>query len=536
MRLPRRTLTVVTLAAVPVVAGGWILQSRSGREGAQLLGQVMQLVNERFVDTVKAPDLYEKAARGLVKELNDPYTELFTPKQMSDFSRQTNGRYGGIGMEISESQGGGVTVARVFPHTPAENAGIQEGDRIIQIDTANTRTWKSTQVSNTLLGTPGTKVWVTFARPGVATPIKVNFTRAEIHIPAVQYSITFDNTVGYIPVTRFSEATAQEIGDAVKRLQSTGAKGIILDLRDNPGGILEQSIAASNLFLPRGQQVASVRGRGGEAQTFVATAQPLAPTIPLVVLVNGYSASASEIVAGALQDHDRALIVGTTSFGKGLVQTLFPLDGGYSLKMTTAKWFTPSGRSIQKERKVVDGQLVEDQPDSMETDSVRKARPIYKSDAGRVVYGGGAITPDVIVKPDTLTSTEQTLAKALAPKFPEVFTALSEIAFNLKGKVRPDFQVETAWREDLWNRLVKAGVKIDRSQWDAGRTWIDREIERRVARVSFGDSTAKRRDLDDDVQLRTAIDLLKKGQTQKDLFSVAHAALPAAMAPRQQKP
>jgi carboxyl-terminal processing protease len=536
MRLPRRTLIIVTLSAVPVLAGGWMLQSRSGREGAQLLGQVMQLVNERFVDTVQAPDLYEKAARGLVKELNDPYTELFTPKQIADFSRQTNGRYGGIGMEITEQgTGNGVTVARVFPHTPAENAGIQEGDRIVQIDTMNTRTWKTTQVSNTLLGTPGTKVIVSFVRPGVATPIKVNFTRAEIHIPAVQYAITFDGTVGYIPVIRFSENTAQEIGDAVKRLQAQGAKGLILDLRDNPGGILEQSIAASNLFLARGQQVASVRGRGGDAQTYNATSQPLAPSVPLVVLVNGYSASASEIVAGALQDHDRALVVGTTSFGKGLVQTLFPLDGGYALKMTTAKWFTPSGRSIQKDRKVVDGQLVEEQPDSMEADSVRRKRPVFKSDAGRTVYGGGAITPDVIVKPDTLTSPEQTLAKALAPKFPEVFTALSEIAFAQKGKVRPDFQFDPAWREDLWSRLQKAGLKIDRGQWDAGHTWIDREIERRVARVAFGDSTAKRRDLDDDVQLRTAIDLLKKGQTQKDLFAVAHAALPSGMTPRPER-
>jgi carboxyl-terminal processing protease len=538
MRFPRRTLTFATLAAVPVLTGGWFLQSRSGREGAQLLGQVMQLVNERFVDTVQTPDLYEKAARGLVKELNDPYTELFTPKQIADFSRQTNGRYGGIGMEITESgpgTGGGVTVARVFPHTPAENAGIQEGDRIVQIDTMNTRTWKTTQVSNTLLGTPGTRVTVSFLRPGVATPIKVNFTRAEIHIPAVQYAITFDGTVGYIPVIRFSENTAQEIGDAVKRLQTEGAKGIILDLRDNPGGILEQSIEAGNLFLGQGQQVASVRGRAGEAQTYTAQNRPLAPSTPLVVLVNGYSASASEIVAGALQDHDRALIVGTTSFGKGLVQTLFPLDGGYALKMTTAKWYTPSGRSIQKERKFQDGQFVEEQPDSMEADSVRKKRPVYKSDAGRVVYGGGAITPDVIVKPDTLTTPEQTLAKALAPKFPEVFTALNDIAFGLKGKLRPDFAVQPEWREDLWNRLQKAGVKVDRTQWDAGHTWIDREIERRVARVAFGDSTARRHDLRDDVQLRTAIDLLKKGQTQKDLFAVAHAALPSGMTRQPQR-
>jgi carboxyl-terminal processing protease len=525
MRFPRRTATLVTLTAVPVLAGGWMLQSRSGREGAQLLGQVMQLVGERFVDTVQAPTLYEKAARGLVKELNDPYTELFTPKQIADFSRTTNGRYGGIGMEIVE-QNNFVSVARVFPNTPAENAGIQEGDRIVQIDTAATRGWKTTQVSNTLLGTPGTRVTVTFQRLGVAQPIKVNFTRAEIHIPAVQYAITFDGTVGYIPVVRFSENTAQEIGAAVRRLQSQGAKGIVLDLRDNPGGILEQSIATSNLFLERGQQVASVRGRGGDAQTYVATSNPIAPTVPLVVLINGYSASASEIVAGALQDHDRALVVGTTSFGKGLVQTLFPLDGGYALKMTTAKWFTPSGRSIQKDRKLVDGQFVEAPVDSMESDSARKARPVFRSDAGRVIYGGGAVTPDVIVKPDTLTTPEQTLARALAPKIPEVFTALSELAFEQKGKVRPDFTVQPGWREDVLARITKAGVKVDRAQWDAGGAWIDREIERRVARVAFGDSTAKRKDLDDDVQLRTAIDLLKKGQTQKDLFAVAHVAVP----------
>src|SRR5690349_18380881 len=147
MRVSRRTLTLAALGAVPLPAGGWIVQSRATRDGAQLLGQVMDLVNNRFVDTVGANGLYEKAARGLVKELNDPYTELFTPKQIADFSRTTNGRYGGIGMEITE-QNGYVTVQRVFPHTPAEGAGIQEGDRIIQIGDSNTTKWKSTQVSN----------------------------------------------------------------------------------------------------------------------------------------------------------------------------------------------------------------------------------------------------------------------------------------------------------------------------------------------------------------------------------------------------
>jgi carboxyl-terminal processing protease len=523
MRLSRRTLTLVTIGAVPLLAGGWIVQSRSSRAGAQLLGQVMDLVANRFVDTVDAPNLYEKAARGLVKELNDPYSELFTPKQIADFSRTTNGRYGGIGMEITPLPGGGVAVARVFPNTPAENAGIQEGDRIVQVDTSNTRTWTSQQVSNALLGTPGTKVKASFQRAGVAAPITANFTRAEIKIPAVPFAITFDGTVGYVPVQRFSENTAEEINAAVKNLEARGAKSVILDLRDNPGGILDEAIATSNLFLKRGQNVLSVRGRGGESMEYTATAQPLAPTIPMVVLVNQYSASASEIVAGALQDHDRAVVLGQTSYGKGLVQSVFPLDGGYALKMTTAKWYTPSGRSIQKERKMIDGQYVEVHPDSLESDSARKARPTYKSDAGRIVYGGGAVTPDVVVRADTLTTPEQTLARALSTKFGVLFTAMRDIAVDQKGKVQPNFTLQPQWRDELYNRLVKDSVKIDRATWDAGRAYVDRQLELQIAHVAFGDSTQARHALKDDTQLQRAIELLKKGTTQKDLFAVAQA-------------
>ena len=542
-RFSRRTVvraaSVAALAAAPLVAGGWMYQSRAATAAGspQLLEQVMQLVAQRFVDTVGAGALYERAARGLVKELNDPYSELFTPKQIADFSRQTNGRYAGIGMEILK-QGEFVTVARVFPNTPAEGAGVQEGDRIVQIDTQQTRGWSTTQVSNTLLGTPGTRVTVSFQRPGVTQAIKANLTRATIHIPAVPYSLMFDGAVGYVVAQRFSESTAEEIAQAVKTLESKGAKGVILDLRNNPGGILEQAVATSNLFLRRGQEVLSQRGRQGESQVYVATEQPVAPAIPLVVLVDGGSASASEIVAGALQDHDRALLVGTTSFGKGLVQTLFPLDGGYALKLTTAKYYLPSGRSIHKERKLqADGQFVEVHPDSLESDSARKARPVFRSDAGRVVYGGGAVTPDVVVKPDTFTTAEQTLAKALAPKFPEVVGVLNDFAFEQKGKVRPDFVVTPAMREDFLQRITKAGVKVDRAQWDAGARWVDLQLlEPRIARVAFGDSTARRRDLKDDPQLQRAVALLKRGASQRELFAVAQAAVPSSTANRQTAP
>jgi carboxyl-terminal processing protease len=531
-RLSRRTAvraaSTAALLAAPLVAGGWMLQSRAVASAGspQLLEDVMRLVAQRFVDTVGAGALYERAARGLVKELNDPYSELFTPKQIAEFSRQTNGRYAGIGMEILK-QGEYVTVARVFPNTPAEGAGVQEGDRIVQIDTQVTRGWTTTQVSNTLLGTPGTRVAVTFQRPGVTQPIRANLTRATIHIPAVPFSLVFDGTVGYVVAQRFSESTAEEIGQAVRTLEAKGAKGVVLDLRGNPGGILEQAVATSNLFLKRGQEVLSQRGRQGESQVYVATEQPVAPSVPLVVMVDGGSASASEIVAGALQDHDRALVVGTTSFGKGLVQTLFPLEGGYALKLTTAKWYTPSGRSIHKERKLTaEGQFAEVHPDSTESDSARKARPVFRSDAGRVVYGGGAVTPDVVIKNDTLTTPEQALAKALAPKTPEIYGALSELAFEKKGKVRSDFVVTPEWRNDLLQRITRAGVKVDPTLWNAGGAWIDRAIEQRVARVAFGDSTARRRDLKDDPQLQRAIDLLKRGATQRDLFTLARAYAP----------
>jgi carboxyl-terminal processing protease len=536
MRMPRhpgRLAAVATVALAPLVAGGWLAQSRGVREGPALLEQTMQLISQRFVDTVGAGLLYEKAARGLVKELNDPYSELFTPKQIADFTRNTNGRYAGLGMEITAPQAGYVTVARVFPHSPAEGAGVQEGDRIAGVDTTQTKGFTSTQVQNLLLGQPGTPVTVRFLRPGVSQPIVARLNRAVIHVPAVAFSLVLDGTVGYIPVQRFNETTAQEIGDALRSLERQGARSVVLDLRGNGGGILDQAVATSNLFLRRGQEILSQRGRQGESQVYVATEAPLAPTIPMVVMTDGGTASASEIVAGALQDHDRALVVGTTSFGKGLVQTLFPLDGGYALKLTTAKYYLPTGRSIHKERKLTaDGQFVEVHPDSLESDSAKKARPVFRSDAGRVVYGGGAITPDVVVKADTISTAEQTLAKAIAPKSVQFFGVLNEIAFEEKGKVRPDFTVTPAMSEDFYGRLVRAKIPVDRAQWVAGHAWADRYLERRIARVAFGDTAEFRHVEKDDSQLERAVQILKRGGSQKELFAVAQAMAPSSTANR----
>src|SRR5690606_7876229 len=278
------------------------------------------------------------------------------------------------------------------------------------------------------------------------------------------------------------------------------------------------------LFLPQGKEIASVRGRGTPPELYVARERPIAPEVPLVILIDQGSASASEIVAGALQDHDRAVIVGETSFGKGLVQTLFPLDGGYAVKLTTAKWFTPVGRSIQKERELTsDGRWVEIYPDSLPADSLRRIRPVYRSTAGRVVYGGGAITPDEIVPSDTLNTAEQALGRALAPSSQDFFQAIAQIAYERKDRATVDAPVSEGLREELYQRLRERDVTVDREVWEGGASYVDRLLQREIVRRIGGDSAMFRLQAPEDVQLQRAADYLRRGSTQGELFALVPA-------------
>src|SRR5436190_3150673 len=226
MRRPRKLAAIAAVVLVPLVGGGFLLQ-RDSHDGSVLLDQVLSLVSERFVDTLPQGSIYEKAARGLVRELNDPYTELLSPKELKQFTTRTGGRYGGLGMQI-EPRDQMIVVSRGFPNTPAERNGVREGDRIVQVDTSSTRGWSTQQASDILTGTPGTKVRVKFSRPAVAQPIEMECTRAFIHIPAVPYAITFGN-VGYVPLQSFNENAASEVEEAVRGLVARGAKGVILD-------------------------------------------------------------------------------------------------------------------------------------------------------------------------------------------------------------------------------------------------------------------------------------------------------------------
>jgi carboxyl-terminal processing protease len=533
-----RTAAVALVLLIPMVAGGFLLQDAPTRATPRLFDQVLSIVANRYVDSLPGSDMLEKAAKGLVRELNDPYSELLPPKQNAEFNRNVGGRYGGVGMLLEEQKTGAgtsIVVSRVFPHTPAEEGGVAEGDRITRVDTlAVTGDVKIDRVSDALRGQAGSMVHVNYARAGVVDPIKLSFKRAVIHVPAVPYSTLVGDKIGYIPLQTFNENTAEEVSAAAASLVQQGARGIVLDLRDNGGGIVEQSLAVSSLFLKTGQPIASVRARNTPDEIAKSSAVHLPAQPPMIVLTDGGTASASEIVAGALQDHDRALVLGTTSFGKGLVQSVFPLEGGYALKLTTGKWYTPSGRSIHRERKLLaDGRLVETRPDSLETDADRKARPQFKSDAGRLIYGGGGVTPDVIVPDDTLSTTEQEFYRAIAPKAQPFITTLNQYAFELKSRATPDYTITPEWRAELRRRLTASGVVIDPKYEPAATRMLDRELDRRVSRLVLGDAGAKRRGLAEDHQLARAVALLTTARSQDALLASAHAgAIPGQPGPR----
>jgi carboxyl-terminal processing protease len=515
----RWVLAALIVVLLPLGVGAFLLQSPV--DGARLFSQVLQRIEESAVDSLARAAVYERAARGLLKNLNDPYADLYSPQELASFQRNTlRNNYGGVGMQI-ESQDGAITVSRVFPNTPGERGGVLTGDRIMFVDSAAVTGLRLEQVSQKLLGTPGTAVEVTFRRPGIAEPIKQTFKRAIIRVPAVPYALLLDGSVGYIPLQSFNESASGDVERSLVSLKAKGAKSFILDVRRNGGGSLEQALEISNLFFTPGQELASVRHRGRAPEVYRATRASVVDSMPVVVLVDGLSASASEIVAGSLQDHDRALVVGTTSFGKGLVQTLFPLDGGWAMKITTGKWYTPSGRSIQSDHDRLGDERFVEYADEPPSDSAPRKRPLFKSDGGRAILGGGGVTPDVAVTPDSLPAAERDLLRAVGAQYGQWYLAAYGVALENKSRVKPDFVIEPEWRETFWNKVQAAKVNVTRTQFDAGIGLVDRELEKWIATVAFGDSTVFRRQARHDRQLLTALDYLRRGTTQRQLLALA---------------
>jgi carboxyl-terminal processing protease len=354
-RLVRRS--GFALAALLVTVGATAARQRATPE--ELLAQVMTLVRDRFAAS-DAPDVYAAAARGLVRELGDPYSQLLSPKEVEDFSRSTLGRYAGVGMEVVPV-GDSFYVGEVFPGGPSEGAGLKRGDRVLRIDGTPV---DGLRVVARLRGVPDSPVAVDYDRSGThAAPVTLR--RAGIRVPAVPYLVV-ERGIAYIPLPGVSGSAGPDVEAALARAASAGARGVVLDLRGNPGGAVDQAVRVVSALLPPDKPVLEIRERTG---SLVLRSERLAHRIdlPLVVLQDQGSASAAEIITGALQDHDRALVVGQTSYGKGLAQSLFPLEGGYALKLTTAKWYTPVGRSIHRDRTAGDSARHADLPSSVAT-------------------------------------------------------------------------------------------------------------------------------------------------------------------------
>jgi carboxyl-terminal processing protease len=527
----------VAALVLPVVVGGFMLQSAAS-EGGRLFEEVLTRVASFGVDGVSTDSLYSLAARGLLRRIGDPYAELYSPQQLADFQRESlrNG-YGGMGMLV-ELVRDTATVMKVYPGTPAAGAGVHVGDRIVEVDGQKVTGIPLDRVTARLLGPQGTTLHATLVRHGDAQPLRIEARRALVHVPVVPYALMLDDQVGYVPLDRFSESSAQELATALEGLRARGARAFVVDLRGNGGGSLDQSIRISNLFLQPGKEILRVVYRNAPQEVYGATAKPLVTTEPMVVMTDEGTASASEIVAGSLQDHDRAVVVGEPSFGKGLVQDLFPLEGGWALKLTTGRWFTPSGRSIQRPRKVnPDGSFAPE--DTLPpSDSALRARPVFHSDAGRPVFGGGGITPDVVVKDDTLPTAERTLLRALSTRPSATNQVLSEYTLELGRGLPRNFSVSAAWRDEVFRRLQKDGVRVDRATFDAGASLLDRMLEQRVSSLAFGDSASFRRNAGRDVQLQASLNVLRGAHTQAEALARAATlsrAVPApAMAARPQ--
>lgn len=533
---------IIAAFLVVFIAGFWVAgfvraTSPNTYDDWNLLASVFTQVRDNYVEPVNDDKLLQAAIRGMLRSL-DPHSQFLDKDDYADFQTTTHGSFGGIGIQIGV-RNNYPTVISPIEGTPAYLLGVQTGDRIVTIDGKSSEGLTIDQVIKQLRGPKGSKVAIGVAREGEDKILSFNITRDIIQVKSVPYGFVLPSGYGYIRVTTFSESTAEEIQATLNRFAGQGIKGLVIDLRWNPGGLLQQAVEVSQMFVPKGKEIVETRPRSPRPVQPYYSQNPHPYTYPMVVLVNGGSASASEIFAGAIQDHDLGLVVGTLSYGKGSVQTLIPLSGQSALKLTTAKWYTPSGRSIHKdegERDLVEADDVENvgEPDA-ETGgdasdqngagdaSSNKDKPKYHTlSRHRLVYGGGGITPDVDVKPEKLTTFESKIeGRGL------FFNYAVKYVGRHKGLTAPPAVTDPMVAEFLG--VVKT-ENIDFTPDEATRDhdYLVRGIRRELARRIVGDEAAFRVQMESDPQLQSAVDLLSKYKTTARLLD--YAAAPHASA------
>jgi carboxyl-terminal processing protease len=449
------------------------------------------------------------ALDGMLSELDDPYDAYLSADRLTRLSERTSGSYAGIGLQV-DVRDGSLVVVNPLAGGPGDRAGILTGDRIVQIDGKTVSGWTPDEVQELLRGAPGSPVKVAIQHPGSATPVTLTLIRAAIHHSAIRRAALLPANVGYVALSVFSDSTVRELRTSVDSLVRLGATSLVLDLRANPGGLLDQGVAVADLFLNRGERVASTEGRDStENRIFTDTASQRWPNVTVAVLVDDKTASAAEVVAGALQDHDRAVVLGMTTYGKGSVQHVYPVPLGGAVRLTTARWRTPLGRYIAHPPPPADRDAQDTEP----------PRPKYKTAAGRTVLGGGGITPDVVIGDTTAPAENLALMRALGANVSLFHDALTSYALELKATdavKSPDFQVTPAMLDEIYRRMQKRGVDVPRSTYDAAAPLVSRLFAYEVARYVFGADAEFRRKAADDKVLIAAQQLLSASRTQAD--------------------
>ncbi|MDT8435234.1 MAG: S41 family peptidase [Gemmatimonadota bacterium] len=542
-----RGALLASLTAV-LAAGGLLAQSPGAvpSSGSGLFETVRGLLLRDYVEPLAPDSLYDLAVRGLLREIGDPYAALIRPEDRR--SALLTGDYGGVGMEIL-AQDEGILVLDVIPASPSSRLGLRRFDLIVAVDGAGTAGWSQAEAVGALRGPKGEPVQVAVVRGGAADTLSFSIVRDDVHLVAVE-SLLLEGGIGYARLTSFSQASRRELQAAVSDLIATGARSLILDFRYNQGGILREAVEIADLFLERGDQVVDTRARDPrDSQTYAAPGPDRYPGLPIVVLVNEWSASASEIVAGALQDHDRALVMGTRTFGKGVMQSVFPLPGGNWLRLTTGTWFTPSGRSIHRERSG-DGEhafalgseafneavadavrgAVAGLPDmaSSEPDADAGEVLVFRTAGGRPVYGGGGIVPDVLVRRDTVEAAERALAQALA----DAGESLSSLALRFAARrvidtprAAADGRLTPEVRR-AFDRFVAAETRgaADAGKMERAREAADAVLARELAVIAGGDAAGLRLVLDRSHEVGEAARLLREARSPEALFALASTA------------
>src|SRR6201981_144451 len=528
-RSSRRSLALVVCFLLACGFLGILFAQRSGQQSSltgdsdvkdslKQFSDVYSIVEDNYAEAVN-PDkaIYNGAIPGMLHAL-DPHSNFFDPKSYALMREDQRGKYYGVGMTVGP-RNNKVIVIYPFVGTPAYKAGIHPGDVIVAVDGKSTENMSTGDVADLLKGPKGTTVHISIAREGVEKPMEFTLIRDEIPRYSVDVHFLIKPGIGYMHVNGFNETTEHEVAEA---LDSFGdLKGLILDLRGNPGGLLSEGVGVADKFLKKGQLIVSHPGRASAEKRYIAQHGNGGKDYPVVVLVNRLTASAAEIVSGAIQDHDRGLIVGEVTFGKGLVQTVYPLSENTGLALTTAHYYTPSGRLIQRDYSNIS--LYDYYYNRSETENNTANREVKLTDSGRTVYGGGGITPDVNVPPVKSNHFQDTLLQHYA------FFNFAQ-RYVVKKNVSKNFVVDDVILQEFREFLDEEKVPYSEADFVENNDWIRYSIKSEIFVDAFGQDEGMKVRAESDPEVVKGLELLPQAKALADnakKIVAEHNAAPA---------